>query len=252
MGQRVFTEPILKELFQVFNDRFGGCMVASSSSAPPLWGLWHPPQESQAAKDYLTTAEVLTNPIEAANRFFSGLKPILKSAGHIRFSNELPARYFEELTSERHVTFYKFGQPRKRWERVKGMRAEGLDATVYAMAVRNIVGVDLTRLIDRAEETLDACRIVDDNPGLALGLALGTGWEEGRDKVIPTSNTYRFGLWVEQLLAESTGKNGKALIPLEGETLGKPEVYGNDRVFIDLRLKSDTAPDREAVVRPSR
>src|SRR5689334_141533 len=43
-GSRVFTDPILDELFQVLDDRFGGCMVASSSSAPPLWGLWHPPQ----------------------------------------------------------------------------------------------------------------------------------------------------------------------------------------------------------------
>ena len=66
-GKRVFTDPILDELFQVLDDRFGGCMVASSSSAPPLWGLWHPPQESRAEKDYLTTAEVLANPIETSN-----------------------------------------------------------------------------------------------------------------------------------------------------------------------------------------
>jgi hypothetical protein len=83
-GKRVFTDPILDELFQILDDRFGGCMVASSSSVPPLWGLWHPPQESQTEKDYLTTAEVLANPIEAANRFFAGLKPILKTAGHIQ------------------------------------------------------------------------------------------------------------------------------------------------------------------------
>jgi hypothetical protein len=82
-GERVFTYEILDELYHVLDDRFGGCMVTSSSSAPPLWGLWHPPRSRQAEKDYLTTAEVLTNPIEAANRFFAGLKPILKSAGHI-------------------------------------------------------------------------------------------------------------------------------------------------------------------------
>ena len=82
-GKDIFTDPILDELFQVLDDRFGGCMVASSSSAPPLWGLWHPPQESQAEKDYLTTVEVLANPIEATNRFFTGLKPILKTAGRI-------------------------------------------------------------------------------------------------------------------------------------------------------------------------
>jgi len=82
-GKRVFTDALLDELFQVLDDRFGGCMVASSSSAPPLWGLWHPPQADQAEKDYLTAAEVLTNPIEAANQFFAALKPILKTAGHI-------------------------------------------------------------------------------------------------------------------------------------------------------------------------
>ena len=91
-GKRVFTDPILDELFQVLDNRFGGCMVASSSSAPPLWGLWHPPQETQAEKDYLTTAEVLASPIDAANRFFAGLKPILKTAGHIEQQEILISR----------------------------------------------------------------------------------------------------------------------------------------------------------------
>ncbi len=91
-GKHVFTDPILDELFLVLDSRFGGCMVASSSSAPPLWGLWHPPQESQAEKDYLTTVEVLANPIEAANRFFAGLKPILKTAGHIEQQEILISR----------------------------------------------------------------------------------------------------------------------------------------------------------------
>jgi len=66
-------------------------LVASSSSAPPLWGLWHP-TDSQAEKDYLTTAEVLANPIEAANRFFADLKPILKTADHIEQQENLIAR----------------------------------------------------------------------------------------------------------------------------------------------------------------
>jgi hypothetical protein len=82
-GQRVFTDPILDELFQALDNRFGGCMGVSPWSAPPLWGLWHPPQQSQAEKDYLTTVDVLANTIEAANRFFAGLKPILKTAGPI-------------------------------------------------------------------------------------------------------------------------------------------------------------------------
>src|SRR5260370_14684157 len=91
-GKLVFTDPILDELYQVLDKRFAGCMVASSSSAPPLWGLWHPPQQTQAEKDYLTTAEVLANPIEPANRFFAGLKPILKTAGHIEQQELLISR----------------------------------------------------------------------------------------------------------------------------------------------------------------
>lgn len=67
-------------------------MVASSSSAPPLEGLWHPPQESHAEKDYLTTVEILANPIEATNRFFAGLEPILKTATYIEQQEILISR----------------------------------------------------------------------------------------------------------------------------------------------------------------
>ena len=91
-GKRAYMDPILMELFQVLDNRFGGCMVASSSSAPPLWGLWHPVPQSEAEKDYLTTAEVLANPIEASNQFFVGLKQILKTAGHIEQQEILISR----------------------------------------------------------------------------------------------------------------------------------------------------------------
>jgi hypothetical protein len=91
-GNRVFTDSILAELFAILATRVGGCMVTSSSSAPPLWGLWHPPQRSETEKDYLTTAEVLANPIEATNRFFTGLKPLLKTAGHIEQQEILISR----------------------------------------------------------------------------------------------------------------------------------------------------------------
>jgi hypothetical protein len=91
-GKPVFTDSILGELFQLLDNRFGGCMVAASSSAPPLWGLWHPPQESEAEKDYLTTVEVLANPVDAADRFFAALKPILKTAGHIEQQEILISR----------------------------------------------------------------------------------------------------------------------------------------------------------------
>lgn len=89
--KRVFTGFILAELFRVLDSRFGGCTVASSSS-PPLWGFWQPRQESHTEKDYLTTVEVLANPIEAADRFFAGLKPILKTAGYVEQEEILISR----------------------------------------------------------------------------------------------------------------------------------------------------------------
>jgi phage terminase large subunit GpA-like protein len=69
---------------------------------------------------------------------------LLEGGAHIRFSHDLPTRFYVELASERRVTYYKAGQPRKRWERVKGARAEALDSLCYAMAIRQLVGVDLT------------------------------------------------------------------------------------------------------------
>ncbi len=93
-----------------------------------------------------------------------------------------------------------------------------------------MMGVDLEGLLDRAVEMADACRLDEGNPGLELGLALGEGWREGRDKVcLPDAGV--FGLWVEQLIAESTGKEGKGLVPAPGESGDGP-----DRQAQEVRL----------------
>ena len=80
-----------------------------------------------------------------------------------------------------------------------------------------------------------------ENPGVQLGLALGLAGLDGRDKVtIPSSKKIAdFGAWAEQFIAESTGKDGKGLIPIDGEPLGDPALYGNDRFFIDLRTEGE-------------
>lgn len=87
----------------------------------------------------------------------------------------------------------------------------------FGLVPAALMGVDVGRLLDGAEETLNACRVADDNPGLALGLAMGAAWQEGRDKVVIRPNPHGFGLWVEQLIAESTGKEGKGLVPAPDE-----------------------------------
>jgi transaldolase/glucose-6-phosphate isomerase len=86
-----------------------------------------------------------------------------------------------------------------------------------------------------------------ENPGVQLGLAMGLAGLEGRDKVtiLSSKKIADFGAWAEQLIAESTGKDGKGLIPIDGEPLGDPSLYGKDRFFIDIRTESesDTAHD---------
>lgn len=84
-GQAVFTGPLLEELFLALDTRFGGCLVPSASSHPPYWGLWHPTGSvaAEAEKDYVTTVQIFANPIEPTSRFFTRLKQILKTAGHI-------------------------------------------------------------------------------------------------------------------------------------------------------------------------
>ncbi len=115
-------------------------------------------------------------------------------------------------------------------------------------------GLNLSKFLDATAAMVRACGPdvpPEENPGVKLGLALGAAAQHGRDKITLTASSRiaDFGAWAEQLIAESTGKNGKALIPLEGETLGRPDVYGNDRVFIDLRLKNDSNSDSEAALR---
>ncbi|HMK22487.1 MAG TPA: bifunctional transaldolase/phosoglucose isomerase [Terriglobales bacterium] len=109
-----------------------------------------------------------------------------------------------------------------------------------------VMGLDTNKFLERTEEMVEACAScvpVDANPGVILGILLGTAAKSGRDKVtiIASPGIFDLGAWLEQLLAESTGKQGKGLIPVDREQLGAPEVYGKDRVFAYLRL--ETAPD---------
>ena len=109
-----------------------------------------------------------------------------------------------------------------------------------------VMGVDVSKFLDRTEEMVEACAAsvpVEENPGAMLGIVLGVAAKSGRDKVtiITSPGISDLGAWLEQLLAESTGKDGKGIIPVDREQLAGPEVYGNDRVFAYIRL--ETAPD---------
>src|SRR5439155_167590 len=104
-----------------------------------------------------------------------------------------------------------------------------------------LLGIDLPRLLDRARRMRLACGpavAARENPGLHLGAALGALARAGRDKLtlVASERVAAFGAWVEQLIAESTGKEGTGIVPVDGEPLGRPAAYGKDRVFVYLRL----------------
>jgi glucose-6-phosphate isomerase len=106
----------------------------------------------------------------------------------------------------------------------------------FGLVPAALVGADTQRLTSSASEMSRACRAENEpseNPGLRLGAALGEAALAGRDKlsfVLPPE-TSSLGMWIEQLIAESTGKEGKGIVPIEGASLGPPGVYGNDRLF---------------------
>ena len=118
----------------------------------------------------------------------------------------------------------------------------------FGMVPAAVMGLDTKKFLERTEEMVEACAScvpVEENPGVVLGLVLGTAAKAGRDKltIITSPGIFDLGAWLEQLLAESTGKQGKGIIPVDREAIGAPEVYGNDRVFAYLRLES--APDAQ-------
>ncbi len=118
----------------------------------------------------------------------------------------------------------------------------------FGMVPAAIMGLDLGKFLQRTIEMVQVCKPevpADQNPGVVLGAILGTLGNLGRNKVtiITSPGIHDLGAWLEQLIAESTGKIGKGLIPVDREALGPPEVYGSDRVFVHLRLadEPDTA-----------
>lgn len=114
--------------------------------------------------------------------------------------------------------------------------------SLFGLVPAALLGLDVPRLLDRAAGMAERCRVqeaIDTNPGAYLGAAMGTLAKAGRDKVtiVASPGLATFGLWVEQLLAESTGKEGTGLIPVAQEPVLAPSAYGNDRFFVYLRLK---------------
>jgi transaldolase/glucose-6-phosphate isomerase len=120
----------------------------------------------------------------------------------------------------------------------------------FGMVPAAIMGVDVLKFLKNTKQMVDACAADADaatNPGVVLGTILGIAADHGRDKltIVTSKGIFDLGAWLEQLIAESTGKSGRGIIPVDRERLAKPDAYGSDRVFAYLRLESD--PDKEQI-----
>jgi len=120
----------------------------------------------------------------------------------------------------------------------------------FGLVPAALMGLDIAILLDRATAMMDMCGVCNcpvegDNSGARLGAIMSELAMAGRDKLtlILSPPIAAFGTWMEQLIAESTGKEGKGILPVDGKKPGPPKVYGNDRLFVYLRLEGDSTHD---------
>ena len=123
----------------------------------------------------------------------------------------------------------------------------------FGLVPAALTGVNIEELLDRADcmrEGCASCVPAHDNPGAWLGAVMGTMARKGRDKLtlVTSPSMSSFGLWVEQLIAESLGKEGRGIVPVAGEPLVTANLYGNDRLFVYLRLEGDDNSGTDASI----
>jgi transaldolase / glucose-6-phosphate isomerase len=149
--------------------------------------------------------------------------------------------YFWEKTGRRGASFVAITDPGSQLEALAGERGfrrvfHG-EPTIggrysalspFGIVPAALIGVDVDRLLANGEAMADVCRRNEGNPGYELGRQFGTGWQEGRDKICIGETSGGFGLWAEQLIAESTGKQGKGLIPAPGQPPDGPDRQAAD------------------------
>jgi transaldolase/glucose-6-phosphate isomerase len=157
-----------------------------------------------------------------------------------------PGTSLEKLSSEKKFRCFFSGVPDI------GGRYSALSN--FGMVPAALAGVDVQTLLERAERMVHACGAcvpAKENPGMVLGATLAEAARHGRDKMtlVISQGIQIFADWVEQLIAESTGKEGKGLLPVAGEALGTPGVYGNDRIFVHLKLESEAQDSVDQTLR---
>ena len=123
----------------------------------------------------------------------------------------------------------------------------------FGMVPAAVMGLNVEEFLTRTADMVEACKLAgpaEQNPGVLLGVVLGVAARSGRDKltIVTTPGVYDVGAWLEQLIAESTGKDGKGIIPVDRERLAPPARYGQDRVFAYIRHAATATPEQDQAV----
>lgn len=193
-----------------------------------------------------TTAEV-----DALYRYFSGR--LADEMAETKPTSAEHATEHERTTDWRRsfIAITDPGTPLEKLARAEGFRSIYLNPpdvggrfsalSLFGLVPAALIGADLERLLIRARDMAWACRSTvppEDNPGIRLGVVMGECARHGRDKLtlVTSPGLEGFGPWAEQLIAESTGKQGVGILPIEGEPLLDPAAYRDDRLFVYLRL----------------
>jgi len=126
--------------------------------------------------------------------------------------------------------------------------------SAFGMVPAAVMGLDVHAFYEAVAPMVFSCGAdapPAQNPGVKLGVIIGEAAVSGRDKltILPSKSLVPFGAWLEQLLAESTGKEGKGIIPVDLEPIGKPESYGQDRLFVHFHLEGDQDAELEAALK---
>jgi len=213
------------------------------------------PAQVKAARDKVKLAETL---VIVASKSGSTLEP-----------NVLKQYFFEEMkkavgAEKAGSHFLAITDPDSKMEQVA--KADGFRSIFYGdpqiggrfsalskfgVVVATVAGLDTAKLLTEAAKSVAAAKQRPaGNPAVELGLTLGTAANAGRDKltIFTSPEIYDLGAWLEQLIAESTGKLGKGITPVDREAIGAPEVYGNDRIFVYVRLKETKNTSQDARV----
>jgi len=179
------------------------------------------------------------------------------------FKSQLEPVVGKERASRHLVAITDAGTPLDKMAKADGFRRTFLNPpdiggrysvlSYFGLVPATLIGIDIATLLDRVDRMKEGCAScvpVHENPGAWLGAYIGALALRGRDKLtlVTSPPLNSFGLWVEQLIAESTGKEGKGIIPIFGEPLVDPAHYGNDRLFIYLRLAEDDDPRTDKAI----